>query len=138
MQRFPAAVAVPVMLEPGDTLSLAITIAQLAPFQVPRLTPSGIWLSLGLVALALVIRNTVTLPACVTENGCVYAELCVSVPEKVSVRIDGSVGPVGVLVLLLLPPHADAIPATRTIMSTRKRSRRIEMKAPRTLYRRRT
>ena len=70
-------------------MSLAITIAQLTPFHVPRLTPIGIALLSGLDGSALVMRKTATVPESPTENGCVYAEFLFNVPEKVSVTTVG-------------------------------------------------
>ena len=46
------------MLDPGATLSFAITIAQAAPFHVPRLTPIGIELLFASRASALVDEKT--------------------------------------------------------------------------------
>src|SRR4029078_5571401 len=106
-------------------LSLAITMAQLTPFHVPRLTPIGMALLSGLAGSALRRRKTDTSPASVTVNGCVYAAFFRRVPENVSVcTVGGVVGPVGVEMLLLLS-HADAIIAAANASSASQSKRSI-------------
>src|SRR5688500_3657503 len=86
-QKLPTLDAVPVMVTAFTAASLAIVMAQVRPFQVPRLSPT-------MTSGSMFVNVAVMVPPAWAPNACVLAPFTFNVSEKTSVCGIG-VGPVG-------------------------------------------